>query len=239
MPRASPQNSRPRVRTKSRRVRPPASATVLSSPRWRRRKDARPQEIVAAALAAFADRGFAATRLEDVARRAGVSKGTVYLYFRNKEDLFKAVVRGSLLPNLAVAEGRLDAAVGPTADALREILAGLVGIVANTRLGAIPKLVIAESGNFPALAKFYGKEVAARGLAMFERVLARGVARGEFRAIDAAQVAFLVAAPIVVTALWKNVLEPHTGRRIDAAAFAAACADVLLHGLERPPGKRS
>lgn len=214
-------------------------AAADKAPRWRRRKGARPQEIVAAALEEFADRGYAATRLDDVARRAGVTKGTVYLYFRNKEDLFKAVVRGALLPNLAVAETRLDDATGPTADVLRQIVGTLVGTVAGTRLGAIPKLVIAESGNFPALAKFYGKEVASRGLAMFENILKRGVARGEFREIDSAHVALLVAAPVLMTALWKNVLEPHAQRSIDPAAFAAACIDVLLHGLERPSGKRS
>jgi len=210
-----------------------------SKPRWRRRKDARPAEIVAAALEAFAARGFAATRLDDVAKRAGISKGTLYLYFRNKEDLFKAVVREALLPNLARAEARLSAEKGETATHLREALHGLVTVVATTRLGAIPKLVIAEAGNFPDLAKFYVEEVVNRGLGMFAKVLARGAARGEFRAVDPALAAPVLAAPILLIALWKNVLEPHTPRTIDAQRFFDVYADVLFNGLlAKMPGPR-
>lgn len=202
-----------------------------AKPRWRRRKEARPAEIVAAALEAFAARGFAATRLDDVAKRAGISKGTLYLYFRNKEDLFKAVVREALLPNLARAEARLSAAEGKTATHLREALRGLVTVVATTRLGAIPKLVIAEAGNFPDLATFYVEEVVNRGLGMFAKVLARGAARGEFRSLDPDLAAPVLAAPILLIALWKNVLEPHAKRTIDAERFFDVYADVLFHGL--------
>ena len=203
-----------------------------TAPRWRRRKDARPSEIVDAALAAFAERGYAATRLEDVAERAGIGKGTLYLYFPSKEELFKAVVRQHLLPNLAAAERRLEAADGPTAPLLAEIVAGLVAAAAGP-MGAIPKLIIGEAANFPDLARFYADEVVARGFGVFQRLIARGVASGEFRPVDPATAAPLLAAPILLTALWKNALEPHAATRMDEAALALGAVDLLLHGLRR------
>lgn len=209
------------------------------SPRWRRRKDKRPAEIVAAALEAFAERGFAATRLDDVAVRAGVSKGTLYLYFRNKEDLFKAVVRETLLPNLAAVEERLQTATGPTREVLAEVLRGLVTMVATTRLGAIPKLIISESGNFPDLARFYFEEVLARGMALFGRIVQRGIARGEFRAVDVAYAPPVLAAPILLMAMWKNAIEPHVPAHakgmLDPHCFVATHVDMLLNGLLARP----
>ncbi len=209
--------------------------TAAAKPRWRRRKDDRPTEIVAAALELFATHGFAATRVDAIAARAGVSKGTLYLYFPSKEELFKAVVRESLLPNLADAEKRLKDDKGASATLLADIVGGLAGIAAGTRLGAIPKLVIAEAGNFPSLAKFYVEAVPARGFAMFARLLERGIARGEFRRVDAEAVAPIFAAPILLMALWKHVLEPHGGPTIDPKRFIAGCIDVLLNGLKTAP----
>ncbi|MCC7271613.1 MAG: TetR/AcrR family transcriptional regulator [Alphaproteobacteria bacterium] len=206
-------------------------------PRWRRRKDARPAEIVAAALDAFAERGFAATRLEDVAARAGISKGTLYLYFPSKEELFKAVVRQTLLPNLAEAERRLATSDMPTPEMLSEIVGALVAAAAG-RMGVIPKLLIAEAGNFPDLARFYAEEVVARGMRLFARVIQRGIARGEFRAVDAVRAAPALAAPILLMALWKNALEPHAVHPIDPAGFFAAFIDIVLHGLAAETGRK-
>ncbi len=136
----------------------------LPTPR-RRRKEARPEEILSAALESFAARGFAATRIEDVAARAGISKGTLYLYFDGKEELFKAVVRQALLPNLARIEALAATFEGPSALLLERLLATIAGVI-NSRVGAIPKLVIAEAGNFPDLARFYLAEVVQRGLGL-------------------------------------------------------------------------
>src|SRR5262249_32283430 len=127
-------------------------------PRWKRRKADRPAEILNAALDCFAERGFAATRMDDVAARAGVTKGTVYLYFENKEELFKALIRSELLPNLE----RLEAAAStdvPAAVLLERLLAIWVGHVFPSRVSVLPKVIIAEAGNFPELAKFYLHEV--------------------------------------------------------------------------------
>ena len=210
-------------------------ASSASKPRWRRRKDARPAEIVAAALDVFAARGFAATRLEDVATRAGVSKGTLYLYFKNKEELFKAVVRQEMLPNLAFAEAQLAGTTSTTEELLRGLVTRMVSVVAGTQLGAIPKLIISEAGNFPDLARFYVDEVVNRGLRMMRAILERGVARGEVRAIDVEAAPPIIAGPFLLIALWKNVLEPHAQSKIDPARFVETNLDVLLNGLLRKP----
>jgi AcrR family transcriptional regulator len=199
--------------------------------RWRRRKEARPEEILAAALASFTERGFAATRLEDVAARAGISKGTLYLYFRSKEELFKAVVRATLVPNLVRVEALAASFEGPSALLLERLLLTMAGVV-STRVGGIPKLVIAEAGNFPDLARFYLDEVVRRGLRLIASILHRGIERGEFRAVDVDHAVFCVIAPMLIAALWKNSLEPHDDTLLDAQALARAHLDLLLRGLE-------
>ena len=146
-----------------------------------RRKDARPAEIVSAALALFAERGFAETKLEDVAKAAGIAKGTVYLYFATKEDLFRAVVRQELLPNLERIEGAAATHTGSCGDLLR-VLASVFIEVMESNLGSIPKLVMAEAGNFPEIATFYADEVVARGLRAVRR---RAATRGRTRRVPA------------------------------------------------------
>ncbi len=148
--------------------------------RWRRRKESRPGELLHAALECFAERGFAATRLEDVAARAGVTKGTAYLYYASKEDLFKAVVRGYLVPVIASLEAAADAP-GPVFQLLERVVGLFVEKVYESPLSAIPKLVISEAGNFPELAGFYLEEVIDRGRRLVGKLLNRGIASGEFR----------------------------------------------------------
>jgi AcrR family transcriptional regulator len=199
--------------------------------RWRRRKEARPDEILAAALVSFAERGFAATRLEDVAARAGISKGTLYLYFKGKEELFEAVVRATLVPNIERIEALAATFEGPTGRLLERLLLGFAGVV-DSQVGAIPKLVIAEGGNFPDLAGFYLDEVVRRGLRVVAMILRRGIERGEFRKVDVDHTVFCVVAPMLIAALWKNSLEPHDHAPLDAQALARAHLDLLRHGLE-------
>ena len=208
----------------------PAVDRTPPAARHTRRKEARPGEILAAALALFAERGFAATRLEDVAQRAGISKGTVYLYFPTKEDLFRAVVRQDVLPNLAAMEARVAAHQGPAAALLREVATIMLDRL-NGELAAIPKLVLTEAGNFPALAQFYAEEVSARGMRLIGSVLARGVASGEFRPLDVPATVPLVVAPILLAMLWRTSVGRHTAPLVDPAALLAAHLDVLLRGL--------
>src|SRR5918996_2684882 len=202
-----------------------------SPTRWQRRKEARPEEILAAALASFAERGFAATRLEDVAARAGISKGTLYLYFKGKEELFEAVVRATLVPNLERVEALAATFEGSSARLLERLLLTLADVV-GSQVGAIPKLVIAEAGNFPDLACFYLDEVVRRGLRLIGTILRRGIERGEFHPVDVDHAVFCVIAPMLIAALWKNSLEPHDHAPLDTEALVRTHLDLLLRGLE-------
>jgi len=203
-------------------------------PRWTRRKEARPQELLDAALGLFVERGFSATRLDDVGRRAGVSKGTLYLYYASKEDLFKAVVRENVVPLLGEAEVMIRDHAGSSALLLRLILLGWWERIGETRLSGITKLVMAEAGNFPELARFYNEEVILRGNAMLARVLERGVASGEFRPLDIAQTTSIIAAPIMMMMMWKHSFgSPWAMQAITPQAYLHGVTDLLLRGLLR------
>ena len=205
-----------------------------SSTRWRRRKTARPSEILSAALASFADRGFAATRLDDVAARAGVTKGTLYLYFRNKEELFKAVVRQELVPAIERAEAMVADSAVPSI-VLLEQLAGLFARIVSSRLSAIPKLVMTEAGNFPEIARFYLEEVVHRGMHLLRAVLERGIEAGELRRIDTQSAVMCVIAPLLLAALWRHSLERHAARPLDIDALCRTHLDLLRRGLAVEP----
>ena len=206
------------------------------SPRWRRRSEDRPAEIVAAAAEAFALRGFSATRLEDIAALAGVSKGTLYRYFPNKEELFKAVVRRTLVPRIAEAETLAAAADAPTPELLFGVLRKMVEMAA-TPVGAIPKMIIAEAGNFPDLARFYAEEVVARGFRLLAAILDRGARRGDLRLVDAVSMAPVLMAPVLLVALWKNAVEAHAPFKLDIATFFEAYVDVMRRGLAPTAGE--
>lgn len=203
-----------------------------NKPRWERRKDARPQELLAAALDQFVERGYAATRLEDVARRAGVSKGTLYLYFANKEELFKAVVRCTIVE--AIGEAELDAAgfEGPSAAFLRELLMRWWTQCCATPLAGITKLMFAEGHNFPELAHFYNEEVVARGTRLIHGVLVRGIARGEFRAIDPDIMTQVLVAPVMMLMMWTQSFMPACEMPpIDPHAYMDMFITTSLAGL--------
>jgi AcrR family transcriptional regulator len=206
-----------------------------SKPRWTRRKEARPQELLAAALDLFVERGYAATRLDDVAARAGVSKGTLYLYFTNKEELFKAVVRENVLPILGEAEQIIEHYEGTTADLLREFILGWWERIGNTRLAGITKLIIAESGNFPEVAQFYHDEVISRGNKIIIGMLEHGIAKGEFRAIDTDQANRVIVAPMIMLMMWKHSFNPSQRDAISPQEYLTCFIDLLLHGLLTNP----
>jgi AcrR family transcriptional regulator len=204
--------------------------------RWRRRKEARPAEILDAALACFAERGFAATRLDDVARRAGVTKGTLYLYFPNKEELFKAVVRQELVPNIARLEASLDSAVAPAARLLEQLMRVWAEVAASPA-GAISKIIIAEAGNFPDIARFYRFEVVDPGMAVFRRVLRAGIERGEFRPVDLDNTVRCIVAPLLMATLWRHSLGRHDPAGFELDALWRAHLRLLLNGLARHPAE--
>lgn len=176
--------------------------------RWRRRKDARPEEILDAALILFSEKGFAATRMTDVARQAGISKGTLYLYFDSKEMLLRSVVQEFLTPQIERVEEKVKQHSGPADQLLAELIHGWWQSVGETRLSAIPKLIIAESGNFPELAEFFVQNVVKRARKLFQQVIQMGMDNGEFIQQDAKAVARLVIAPMVQTVIWQHSLKP-------------------------------
>ena len=148
-----------------------------SAPRWRRRKTARPGEIIAAALGVFAERGFAAARLDDIARRAGVSKGALYLYFETKEDLFRAVVRQAVAPNIEAIEAAVEAWPGDFAGLVRAFLVNVATMASTLPIGGVAKMIIGESRNFPELAKIWHDDLVARALRVFSAAIARTASR--------------------------------------------------------------
>jgi AcrR family transcriptional regulator len=209
-------------------------AAAKSEPRWTRRKHARPEEITAAALESFVERGYAATRLEDVAARAGISKGTLYLYFANKEELFKAVVREALVARLVEFQSQIGKFQGSSAELLRLVFKTWWERIGSTRISGIPKLILSEARNFPEIARFYVEEVVRPGHETLAAVIKRGIKRGEFReGIDVDATVHLLAAPMLMITLWKNALEPCCDERIDPETLLAAHVDMLSRGLAR------
>ena len=159
--------------------------TTPRRPRWRRRPDARPDEILRAALQVFGERGFAHSRLDEVARKAGVSKGTVYLYFDSKDALFREVVRATTGSVLAESEAWLDAFAGSATEALAHFIRRMWRHMADPEQAAVSRLVQSEIRQFPELAQFYSEEVTLRARRLMERILLRGVKSGEFRPAQA------------------------------------------------------
>lgn len=208
----------------------------LPRPRTRR-KDARPAELLAAALDCFVEKGFAATRMEDIARRAGVAKGTFYLYFPSKEAVFEALVRETLLPRIATLEQSATMA-GLGAEAkLRAILAMLGQVLADPKLVAIPKLVLAEAGNFPDMARFYRQEVIARGQALLNGLFREGVEKGEFRPLpDLDIMTRLFMGPVVLTALWQTTFAPVEQTPMPIDLVLSTHADLFLTAIKAPTG---
>jgi AcrR family transcriptional regulator len=203
-------------------------------PRWARRKDARPEEIIAAALDLFVERGFASTRLDDVAARAGISKGTLYLYFENKEDLFKAVVRGNVVPMLLHGEKLVENFAGSAGELLCQLVRGWWELTGSSKVAGLPKLVIAEAGNFPDLAKFYYDEVIQRALSMFRRVLQRGIDAREFRKVDVEHLVRVALAPLVMLAVWRHSFACCEHEQLQPERYLESYLDMLLHSLRQP-----
>lgn len=205
----------------------------VPQPTRRRRKEARPREILRAALETFAEKGFAAARLDDVAARAGIGKGTLYLYFSSKEELLQAVVREALVPNIARAERLAGTYPGSSAELLRLLFAIAARRISRSRLSAIPKLVLAEANNFPDIARFYFDEVISRGLALLGGIVRCGIERGEFRSVDVETAARLLVAPLLFLALWRHSFARVAPMTLDPIAYCRDHLDMALHGLLR------
>jgi AcrR family transcriptional regulator len=204
---------------------------ALSTAKWRRRKDERPAEILEAALTVFAERGYAATRMDDIARRAGVTKGTIYLYFESKEAVFRSLVSESIGATIGAATAAAESFDGSAVDLLRMVLRSIGTFVRESDRVVLPKIFFAEAGNFPELAEFYRREVVDRGLGLLTSVIARGIARGEFRAVEPKHVARLCIGPLLVAVFWRTTFAKFDTVPYDLNGLIETHIDVLLRGL--------
>jgi len=205
---------------------------MTDAPKFRRRKTARPAEIIEAALSVFAATGFAAARLDEIARRAGVSKGALYLYFETKEDLFRAAVRAAVTPNLEGIRAVAEAFDGPFAQLIPMILTRAAQAMSVSQLGAVVKMVVGESRNFPDLARIWHDDVVAFMLDLMTGLIERAQGRGEVAPGNPRLYAFSLAGPMVMAVLYREVFGGGDGADPpDLQALAAQHARTVLHGM--------
>jgi AcrR family transcriptional regulator len=209
---------------------PGGKAAARRGPRWRRRAEARPAEILDAALTVFSARGFAAAKLDDVAKAAGVSKGTLYLYFPSKEALFEAMAL-ELMRVPVMAQLETAAKAETASEALRQLIQFMAGMLDDPRRAALPKLIIAESAGFPELARIWLKSVIQPVRKRLAALIEAGIESGEFRAVDPWATTKLVIAPFLLTAIWRRTFEHIDNRRFDFAALLRQHTEFLLRGL--------
>lgn len=215
-----------------------AAKTDEVQTRRERRKEARPGELLDAALDLFVEKGFAATRAEEVAARAGVSKGTLFLYFPSKEELFKAVVRENISGRFQEWNEEFQTFDGSSADMVRYCMKVWWERVGATKASGITKLIISEARNFPDLAAFYQQEVIRPGQDLIRRILQRGVDRGEFQVLDMDYALFSITAPMVFLIMMKHSLGACIPQDypLDPERYIASQVETLLHGLRVRPG---
>ena len=204
-------------------------------PKWRRRKEARPGEIVEAAFAVFAEKGFAAARLDDIAARAGVSKGALYLYFETKEALFRAVVHDMVAPNVAALTAFAESFPGSFAELARMMLPRAAQVIVASGAGRVVKIVVGEGRNFPELARAWHDEVISPALTVMRRRIERGQAAGELKAGDARYYAYSLMGPLLLGVIWREVMEPVGAEPVALEALAAQHVETLLAGLLKEP----
>jgi len=215
----------------------PASMTAVGT--RQRRKLARPQELLDAALDLFVEKGFAATRSEEVAARAGVSKGTLYLYYPSKEELLKEVIRHNVVNQIAEGVEIVRAFEGSSSELLAHMMRLWWERVGETRASGILKLMMSEVRNFPEIAQFYIDEVTMPCDRMLAEIVERGIARGEFRPVKVDSVVHALVGPLLFLVMNKHSLGACAAvARLDPLPIIEAHIDLVLHGLEPRPARR-
>jgi AcrR family transcriptional regulator len=205
----------------------------MSEPRFQRRKEDRPAEITEAALAAFAEKGYAATRVDDVAKRAGVSKGLLYLYFKTKEDLFKAVIRSFVEPRITDLSTSLDESELGAEAFIRGPFLSFIKSLPNSPIRIVFRLMISEGHKHPDLTAYYWSNVVTRGLAMLRKLVARGVANGEFKKTAVDDFPQLLISPVLFSIFWKTLFEKYDP--LDSDRFMETHIDTLLAYIKLDP----
>lgn len=208
---------------------------TTSTPK-RRGGDQRTADIIDAALQLFSEQGYARTRLEDIAEKAGISTATIYLYFENKDDLFYALIREKVVPHVDRTEQIIAQHRGTSSDLLRNIIVSLGSMMATPPLGPAIKLLVAESSSFPHVAAFYREQVIERGLNNLMQAIQAGIETGEFRACDPKVTATLVIFPLLMHGIWRQSPMPHDW--MTPPDFLGAHAEMILRGLANPDSER-
>jgi AcrR family transcriptional regulator len=201
-------------------------------PRWRRRAEARPEEILDAALAEFTERGFEAARMEDIAKAAGISKAAIYLYFPSKMALLEALIEAKVAPLAAQAQTLAAAGLADPMMALRKLATAAAHRMADAKVIAVPRLVISISGRFPEIADYYRTHVVAKARAALEGLIDAGKAKGVIRDIDTQAATRAFIGPFFFEAMWTHVLRGETALN-DPQKLVEQHFEILLNGLER------
>ena len=175
----------------------------MAKSRYQRRKEDRPHEITAAAFDAFAENGYSATRVEEVAKRAGVSKGLMYLYFKTKEELFKAVIKSVVIRRVDALIDAVDSTELSSEAFIRGPLANFMKQVPGSPVAIVIRLLIAEGQRHPDLADYYHEHVVSKGLTTITAFIQRGIARGEFRPTPVTELPHLFLAPVMLSIVWR------------------------------------
>jgi AcrR family transcriptional regulator len=204
---------------------------MVTRRRWQRRKEARPAEIIESALSAFADKGFAAAKLDDIARDAGVAKGTLYLHFETKEDLFRAVVRTAIAPQIDAIKASAEVFSGPFLKLAPRILLAIALAMEESRLPALVKVVIGESRNFPDLARIWHDDLLSKAIDALSGVIARAQARGELGAGNPRLHVFSLVGPMLMAVLYRSVFAGISNELPDLKELAAQHAKTALAGM--------
>jgi AcrR family transcriptional regulator len=201
-------------------------------PKWQRRADARPDELLDAALELFMQHGFAATRVEQIADKAGLSKGAVYRYFASKEEILESIVRRGISPLTQRATALATAGEQPAPVILRAVLSTIVTGLMDKRTMAIPRIVLSEAGNFPALAKMYRREVIDVGIAAMSKIIQQGIDEGSFRPVEPSATIKNILGPLMAHLLLSQVFGDGQKQTVEQTnSFLDSHLDVLLNGL--------
>jgi len=202
----------------------------MPEPRFQRRKDDRPAEITAAALAAFAENGYAATRVDEVAKRAGVSKGLLYLYFKTKEELFKAVIRSFISPRIDALISNIEATELTSEEFLRGPFLEFACFIPKSPARILLKLMVAEGPKHPELIAWYWEHVVSRGITALRTIIQRGVQNGEFRESALDEFPQLLVTPIFFSLIWTLLFQSHA--ELDTDRFIGAHVDMVLASIK-------
>lgn len=199
--------------------------------KWQRRKDERPSEILSAALSLFVSKGFVSTKIDDIAKVAGVSKGTVYLYYASKEILFKCMVHELMVPKITEVETYISTYKGSQAELLQVVIRQWWHTVKSSGLSGVPKLIISEADNFPDLTRFYVKEVIQRVQSILVKILNKGIENNEFNKVEPVLSARVIMSSLVYFSMWDTSLKKYDQNGLEVEDLIEQQIQILVNGI--------